>query len=971
MSVPILYKASETDFSTMGLGPLRDASSALVTEERNGLFELEMTYPVDGIMLSELKNDRLIKVDASPLLKDQRFKIIRVTTPAKGVVTVNAEHVSYLTQDLPLEPEVNYSGTATSALNTWRSNIVDDHPFSVYSDISTIGSGSWTIQEVENARRALGGVQGSILDTYRGEYRFDNYHISLLKARGSDTGALIAYGKNLTDLEQEEEIASTYTSIYPYVVLDNEDVTSEIVSLPERFIDSEYVGNFARRKILVVDFSGDFSEDEVATEGALRERAERYIKDNDVGIPTINLRVSYSDLSKTLEYRDLQLVEQSNLCDYVTIDFDKLDIRRKAKIIKVIWNALLDRYEEIELGESRASLSESISVTVDNRLEPVESRLNTVQVAANGKNTIFRGPDTPVARKVGDLWYKPVGDGEVEMLQWDGATWKMVVSTAVNNEIDSRIKEAKASAEEARGIAEDAYDRVQKAIDNAEEAYEYADSALDSANGKNTVYRGKSKPTDGESGDIWFRETADGWITHVHNGTDFEESTLDGKSIAGVINFGDVTALNFDANAITTGNIQIDRGLKVVNNGQDVLKVENGNVVMDVDNLLIESSVGGAGFDKQVNTAIYQDNQAIGLIYEENGETKSLIHLGPEGPYLSGENIILNGDTIVNGSFTVTDEIFAENMNISKFTVGTLNGANVNLINLNADNIVTGTIRSQVLQNSGIATFGDVGDVQEELVESLMIKDTRDDNRSPTWYYENYPKQKVREFKRLATLGFSGGSTYGTLETVIPWSDASGGSVKQSFVIADKIHTRSGEGSSWGSWKESPNTNELATSGQTVINGGNITTGKIQDRNNNTEFDLANGNLRFNHSDGSYTRIGRDGLRRHTSGDNRNYHYLISIHTFIYGESSNNARWIQLPNDFKGKQFKVYMALADSMSVANYNRVLQRLVATQHPNHSIDHKNARVPVIAYKSESLGDGVAPNISNVQGMLIAIY
>ena len=175
----------------MGLGTLRDASSVLVTEERNGMFELEMKYPIHGPMINEIKNDRLIKIDASPSLKGQRFKIVRITKPAKGMVTVYAEHVSYLTQDLQLKPEVRFSGDASQALQTWARSMVDEHPFSVYSNVLTTGKGTWTIDSVDSARRALGGVEGSILDTYRGEYRFDNYHISLLKQRGTEDGALI------------------------------------------------------------------------------------------------------------------------------------------------------------------------------------------------------------------------------------------------------------------------------------------------------------------------------------------------------------------------------------------------------------------------------------------------------------------------------------------------------------------------------------------------------------------------------------------------------------------------------------------------------------------------------------------------------------------------------------------------------------------------------------------------------------
>jgi phage minor structural protein len=156
-----------------------------------------------------------------------------------------------------------------------------------------------------------------------------------------------------------------------------------------------------------------------------------------------------------------------------------------------------------------------------------------------------------------------------------------------------------------------------------------------------------------------------------------------------------------------------------------------------------------------------------------------------------------------------------------------------------------------------------------------------------------------------------------------------------------------------------------------VLNANLIKNGNLSDRQENTRLDLANGLLEFSHSDGSFTRIGRSGLQRYTSSDDRNYHYLIYMTTFVYGDTSRSARWIQLPDDFKGKGFQVYLSVADSLNAINYYRSIQRIVATGHPDHNIDYRNARVPIIAYKSETLGDGITPEITDVQGMLLAIY
>ncbi|CZQ83994.1 chaperone of endosialidase [Trichococcus palustris] len=424
----ILYKANETDFTHFGLGMLQDAIQIFVTEERNGILELEMQYPVSGDRFADLKLDRLIKADAGHYLKNQRFKIIRITKPLNGIVTVYGEHVSMLTRDLPLPPNVSFSGDATSALNTWKNSIIgiDPNPFTVFSDISLPGSGSWSIKDVKNARDALGGVEGSLLDTYGGEYLFDNYDIKLYANRGKQSGALIAYGRNLTDLEQEENIADTYTSIYPYAVVSDDNQNEIILTLPEYYLDSEYVSNYARRKILTVDFSGD----DVTTVEQLRTKAEAYIINNRIGVPKVNLKIKYVDLAKTLDYEETQALEEVNVCDWVTIYFEEYGIKTNEKIIKTVWDDLLKQYDSIEVGEARASLAQSINTTVDGKLETVAVNLNTIRLAADGKTKIYTGLAEPVASNINDLWYKPVDSGAVEMYRWNGIIWALQKTSA-------------------------------------------------------------------------------------------------------------------------------------------------------------------------------------------------------------------------------------------------------------------------------------------------------------------------------------------------------------------------------------------------------------------------------------------------------------------------------------------------------------------------------------------------------------
>lgn len=759
--IPILYEANETEFNHGGIGSFTDAVSAFSIEERNGKFELEMKYPLKGKLFHELKNDRLIKANVSYVLKNQRFKIIRITKPSKGIVTVYAEHVSNLSSDLPLEPEVNYSGNAQSALNTWSWNIVDDHPFTVFSDIQTESNGRWTIDKVENARRALGGVAGSILQAYGGEYRFDNYRISLLAQRGNDNGTTISYGRNLIDLEQEESIDNTYTSIYPYSIINHDDGSEELITLPERFIDSEHVNKFARRKILTVDFS----DDEIKSVEELRTRTQQFIEQNEIGVPKVNLKVRFIDLARTQEYKDLLEIEQIDLCDWVYIRFSDLDIIKKAKVIKIKWNILLDRYEEIEVGEARSTLSTEINLSADNRindkLDPVTQRLNIIMTAANGKNKNFYGPDEPTGDlRTGDAWYKSIGDGEFELYIYNGHSWgDPVVTTGVNNEVNQRLEEAKSIAETARdnthllqldadsilaGLGLDGITETNQTIVNQIKVN--VGDRIDHLVGTKVSEDSIQYQSLIERYDLYERvigSTEEGVETNVSRIV--QSSNIIQTEVSSQLERGTEDTLSDKTQRFIPPNDTVTLSLskpmaigtryeftfsvsQSVDNATSV-RVEGASAVPEVVNTLDgrtyyrieftpnqnmsiltvrntspssivirgESLIHGPGvFDRldSLSTTVTQVAGSWALRLESNDDLVAGINASSNGVYIAGKNIILDGDTIVDGSFTVTDEIFAEEMNITKFTAGTLDAADVNIINLNANSLVTGTINA-------------------------------------------------------------------------------------------------------------------------------------------------------------------------------------------------------------------------------------------------------------------------------------
>ena len=483
----IIYEANETDFFSNGLGTLPDATSALVTEERNGEFVLDVIYPQQGIRSELLTKSRIIKADAGHELKDQRFVIKKVTPTMDSdgyiYLTVHAEHVSYITADLGVTPNLTLSGNATQALEQWQANLVGGRPdITVDSDIISEHETSLDITKTTNARQVLGGVEGSILDTWGGEYKFDNLHISLRGQRGTTANTLISYGRNLLTFEQEDDITDTYTSIYPYANVGLADGNnSKLVTVDGYFVDSQYVDRYPNRKLLPVDFGSEFTDYKIGSKPSesdtgiytteaeikkkLTELAKQYIENNRIGIPKVSTKITFADLSKTSEYAPL---EQVNLCDIIPIRFEKLGIDTTIKVTRVVWNVLLDEYDSIELGDLRTTLGESISA-LESKTTGLANAVITAQSTADNQNSIFRtngGTAEPVAKKVGDLWFKTDGDYQY-MYQWDGAVWHEVVNTKTTDDIAKEVDKAKADAEALSSEVESAKKQAQEAFAKA------------------------------------------------------------------------------------------------------------------------------------------------------------------------------------------------------------------------------------------------------------------------------------------------------------------------------------------------------------------------------------------------------------------------------------------------------------------------------------------------------------------------
>lgn len=377
--IPILFQATSTEWTTQGIGALSDAVSCTVTEERNGIFELEMQYPMSGVHFDEMQNRCIILAIPSPYRAAQPFRIYRITKPLNGICTVYAQHISYDLSGVPLNPFT--AGSAPAAMAGLQSNAEGENPFTFWTDKST--AANFAVGVPSSVRSVLGGQTGSVLDVYGGEYAWDGYTVRLYNQRGQDNGVRIAYGKNLTDLEQDENISSVATGIYPYWA----DTEGNLVVCDPKIVPAP--GSYDFTRVVPVDFSQDFET--APTPAELQARAESYVQANNIGVPTVSISVSFVQLEQTEEYRDLALLEKCDLCDTVTVQFEDLGVDAKAEIVKITTDVLLEKYQSVDVGSIRANIADTIA----GQQQEIQQRPTTsaMQQAVNNATNWITGTD--------------------------------------------------------------------------------------------------------------------------------------------------------------------------------------------------------------------------------------------------------------------------------------------------------------------------------------------------------------------------------------------------------------------------------------------------------------------------------------------------------------------------------------------------------------------------------------------------
>jgi len=358
---PILYETmTEGTVPThKGLGVLSDCISCHVTEERNGAYELTMSYTTGGLHAEDIKVNRFIMAKPNFADDPQIFRIYRVGKDIGGQFVVNAQHISY-----DLSGKIITTGSANDIITACSVLQNKAGAFTITTDKVT--AGAFKVNVPSSVRSWFGGKDGSLLDVYgSGEFHYDNYAVSLKQNRGMNRGVVIRYGKNLTELAQELDMSNLCTGVVPYYVDMNGNTYTEAKVSTGLTLDVP--------RDMAIDFSDQINPDSnTPIRTQLTALATAYVANNNLTniLDTITLNF----------VQNSTLTERVDLCDTVTIYVEALGISGTAKCVSTTWDVLHDRYSSTTFGNPKTNIADTIAVTQQAAQEAVSKSFMDIAI---------------------------------------------------------------------------------------------------------------------------------------------------------------------------------------------------------------------------------------------------------------------------------------------------------------------------------------------------------------------------------------------------------------------------------------------------------------------------------------------------------------------------------------------------------------------------------------------------------------
>lgn len=353
--IPILYESSETVFASNGLGRLRDTISAKVSEERNSIYELDFEYPVNGAHYEDIIPGRIVAVTHDDTGDVQPFDIVSFTRPISGVVTFHCVHISYRQSGMVANgSNINSLADAFTMLE----GAEPSNPFTYTTDITSTAYMAAADGTPRSVRQFLGGIEGSILDAYGGEFEWDKFNVILHKSRGDARGLVIRYGVNMLNYQEDTDYQGAYTSCVPYWS-GTDGNGAEVKVIGDR-VDVGQSGYTGRNECIPLDLTDKFES--MPTKAQVEAEALAQMQASQVYLPAQTINVDFVRL-QDMGYEDLGALMACRLCDTVGVVFPFYNTTGQYKIVKTVWDVLADRFDSLELGSLSTTLAEALGIS--------------------------------------------------------------------------------------------------------------------------------------------------------------------------------------------------------------------------------------------------------------------------------------------------------------------------------------------------------------------------------------------------------------------------------------------------------------------------------------------------------------------------------------------------------------------------------------------------------------------------------
>lgn len=354
--IPILYDTNETAFVNNGICRLRDCISCLVTEERNGIYELDFEYPVTGANYDLIQLGRIVAVTHDDTGDVQPFDIVSYTKPIDGIVTFHCTHISYRQSYITCITPKDSIGTIGDAFLSFENRTTPSNPFNyMWYDLPTqFGYMAAADGLPHSVRQMLGGMEGSVIDTFGGEFEWDKWNVNLYAARGTVRDFSIRYGVNMLEYEDETDTEGAFSSCVPYWANGEEIVIGNRTTSNGSTVTG-------RGECVPLDLTDKFESKPTKTQ--LKNAAKSYMNANNTFLAGQTITVSFVRLQDMGEYADFQNLMTCRLCDTINVIFPDYKTQGQFKIVKTVWNVLEKRFEEMELGTLSTSLSEALGIS--------------------------------------------------------------------------------------------------------------------------------------------------------------------------------------------------------------------------------------------------------------------------------------------------------------------------------------------------------------------------------------------------------------------------------------------------------------------------------------------------------------------------------------------------------------------------------------------------------------------------------